>query len=260
MDIKERQEYQKKIKRYERLGALKFQNLVFLVERIKYRIIKTLFPNFIKFYDKRCDRLEKKELKKARTESERKRIKEKTKLAKMSARKELYEEKNRNYHINLKRPTEILYYLQWNKNIHKLGLIKNGVLAPLAIAGIFFQIPGSVVFLILELISATINFECVNIQNYNILRVERLMPVLQERERNRVSKEIDKFGAAAEVIHRRIEESESLPSFSDIIESINDPEQLRQMKEMFKKAQEERMHEKKYSQGKSLTSWNISQK
>ena len=59
MTKEEKEKYNKKIKLYERLGAEKFQNVVFAVEKIKFKIIKKCFPNFLKFYDKQCDKQEK---------------------------------------------------------------------------------------------------------------------------------------------------------------------------------------------------------
>ena len=245
MDKKEKLEYQKKLKRYEKLGALKFQKVVFKVEDLKFKIIKKCFPNFITHYDKYCDRKKNSALKRAKTEEERKTIIENTKLAKMAMRKELNQEKNRNYHMDPKRPTEILKYLNWNKDVHTKGLIKNGILIPVLIAGTVLQIPGALVLLVYELISAAINFECINIQNYNICRAERIIPILKKREEARIQKNIEEYGQAAEVIHKSIEQSESLPSFDEILANINNPEQLRQMRELFKREQEERQNQKK---------------
>ena len=167
-----KEEYNKKMRRYELLGAEKFQNFVFGVERVKFKIIKKCFPNFIHFYDKFCDFQKKRLLKKAKTEAQKKKAIEKVKFAKLAMRKELIEEKNRNYHINQNKPTEIIKYLNWNKQIHQRGLIKDGVLIVLLIGGIILQIPGTKLLLVAELLSAGINFECINIiffYIYNIL-------------------------------------------------------------------------------------------
>ena len=56
MTREEKEMYNKKIKLYERLGAEKFQDLVFVVEKIKFKIIKKFFPNIEKWFDKRCDK------------------------------------------------------------------------------------------------------------------------------------------------------------------------------------------------------------
>ena len=240
MDKKEKEEYQKKIKLYERLGAIKFQKVVFKVEDLKFKIIKKCFPNFIHHFDKYCDWRQKRAIKRATSEEEIKQIRSNTKLAKMAMRKELNEEKNRNYHMDPNHPTEILRYLNWNKDVHKRGLIKNGILIPIAIAGIIFHIPGAIAVLVFELLSSAINFECMNIQNYNICRIERMMPTLKKREEKMVQKKIEEYGAAAEVIHKSIEQSENLPTMDEIIGNIENPEQLRQLREMLLKEKERR--------------------
>ena len=111
MTNEERKENNRKIKLYEKLGAEKFQKIVFAVERAKFKIIKKCFPNFLKFYDKQCDKEEEKLLKKAKTEEEKKEIRKNIKFSKMAVRKELNQEKNRNYHMDPNRPTEIYKYL-----------------------------------------------------------------------------------------------------------------------------------------------------
>ena len=252
MDKKEREEYKKKIKRYERLGAVKFQKLVLLVENIKFKVIKKFFPNCVKYVDKYLDWKQKGALKRAKTEEEKKRIRSETKFTKMAIRKELNEEKNRNYHIDPKRPTEIIKYLHWNKEVHKRGLIKNGILIPILVAGTILHIPVAAPFLAYELISAFINFECINIQNYNICRMEQIAPRLKRKQEQREKKNIEEFGSAAEVIHKSIEESQSLPSFNDILENISSVEQLQQMRALFYREQEERQKTKQKSKDEQV--------
>ena len=245
MDKKEKEKRKKRLKLYERLGALKFQKVVFKVEEIKYRVIKKCFPNFIQKFDKYCDWKQRMAIKRATTEEEIKDIKDRTKLAKMAIRKEMNEEKNRNYHMDAKRPTEILKYLKWNKEVHKKGLAKDLALIPIIIAGVVFHVPGAAAILVFELLSAAINFECINIQNYNICRAEMIMPALERREQTAIKKSIEEYGGAAEVIHKSIEKSESLPTFDEIIDNIDNIEQLKQMRAMFQKSLEERQAQKK---------------
>ena len=245
MDKIDREKRKKKLKVYEKLGALKFQKVVFKVEELKFKILKKCCPNFIRYFDKYMDWKKKNLLKHAKTEEEIKQIKDEVKIAKMAMRKEWNEEKNRNYHMDPNRPTEIIQFLKWNKDVHKKGLIKDGILIPILIAGVVLQIPGTIFLLAYEVLSAAINFECINIQNYNLCRLEEIKPILQRRESAREKRKIEEFGEAAEVIHKSIEQSESLPSFDEIIANINNPEQLRQMRAMFKQAQEERQAQRK---------------
>lgn len=229
-----------KIKLYKMLGAEEFQKVVFAVERLKFKFIKKFCPNFIKYFDKYCDYKQRKALKKAKSEKERKAIIKNIKFSKMAMRKELNIEKNRNYHFDKNKPTEIIEYLKWNKKVHKNGLIKDLILIPILIGGAVVGFAPSIPLLIIELISAGINFECINIQNYNLERIKPLEARLRKREEQIAEKNIENYGAAAEVIHKSIEESEALPTFDEIISNINNPEQLRQMRALFKEKQEER--------------------
>lgn len=235
---------------YERLGALKFQKVVFKVEEIKFKIIKKLFPNFIKYFDKYCNYKQRRALKRTKTDKERQTIKDNIKFSKMAMRKELNLERNRNYHIDKNKPTEIMKYLEWNKKVHKRGLIKDGILIPILIGGVIIHVPGAIALLIFELLSAIVNFECVNIQNYNICRIKRIEPRLKKIEEKKMEEQVEKYGDAAEVIHRSIQQSEELPSFDEILDNIDNVEQLRQMREMFKSAIAEREKQKQKIGGK----------
>ena len=83
-------------------------------------------------------------------------------------RKEMNTEKNRNYHIDNIRLTQTVEYLEWNKDVHKTNLIRDLVTLPiyigLAVAGVGLAIP----LIAGNLVSSFINFQCINLQNYNI--------------------------------------------------------------------------------------------
>lgn len=232
MNKDERNKYNKKIKIYERLGAEKFQKVVFKVEKIKFKIIKKIFPNFIKKYDKFCDFNLKRALKKAKTKEEKYKLIEETKYAKMAMRKELNQEKNRNYHLDSNKPTEIIKYLEWNKSVHIEGLIKNIVLIISSVIGITFGLSWLIPLLIYEVLSGAINFECINIQNCSICKYKKCQKILEKKERKKISHDIENYKEASEVISNAIEQSENLPTFSEIIGMIQTKEQLEQMKKM----------------------------
>ena len=232
MNQLERTKYRKAIKRYEKLGAARFQKVVFAVERLKYKAIKTFCPNFIMHYDRICDRKKKRLLKKAKTEQERKQIIQDIRFEKMAMRKELNQEQNRNYHMSKKNPTEIYPYLEWNKKVHKNGLIKNGVLIPFLLAGSIAHIPGCLPLLIWECISAGINFECINIQNYSMARYKLVEERLKRQEERRRQEAIKEYHEASTVIGKQIEKKEELPSFREIIDSVETREQIRQLKKL----------------------------
>ena len=93
-------------------------------------------------------------------------------------------------------------------------------------AGFSWAIP----ILIYELLSTGINFECVNIQNYNICRYKKVEDALKRREEKRMARNVQEYGQAAEVIKKSVEASESVPSIDEIISNVKNPEQLRQLK------------------------------
>ena len=238
--MEEKAEYNRKIKLYEKLGALKFQKVVFAVERAKFKIIKKFCPNFLKHFDKYCDMKKKRELKRAKNTTEVEKINRKYKNAKMAMRKEFHQEKNRNYHLNENNPKETYEYLEWNKSVHKRNLKLNLVAIPVLIAGLFFFPAISAPLLAFELFKAGINFECINIQNYNICRYKRAEEALLKHAQKKTERRIEEYGEASKVISQSIEKSSDLPSIDDIIGSIENKEQLRQMKKLLEEAQRER--------------------
>lgn len=235
-----KKELDKKIKLYKLLGAEQFQKVVFSVEKAKFKVIKKVCPNFIKHFDKMCDKKKNRALKKVCTEEERKKIIRNSQYAKMAMRKEMNSEKNRNYHIDSKRPTEIYQYLEWNKKVHKKGLIINTIFLPLSIIaismGFYFAIP----VLIYEIISTAINFECINIQNYNMCRFKKIESTLRKKEEKKTQECVEKYGEANKIIHKCLEQTEDLPTFDEIISNIKTPEQAKQMKEFLMKTYEDR--------------------
>lgn len=240
MDKLERERKKKQLKKYEKLGAVKFQKVVFQLEKWKYRFLKRIFPNSIAFLDKCCDYHKKKALRKAKTKEEQQRIIETCKFTKMAIRQEWNQEKNRNYHIDPKKPTEIYPYLEWNKKVHKGGLIKNMALISLLTGIIVLGYPIAIPFLLLEMISAGINFECVNIQNYSITRYQLVEDHLKLQEERRQREAIKNYGEASSVIHKCIAEKEELPSMSEIIGRIQTKEQLRELRELIIREQADR--------------------
>ena len=226
--------YKKKIELCEKLGANKFQKVVFKVEELKYKVIKKLFPRYIEWYDKLCDRKKKKELKKATTKEEQKKIIDHYLMQKMIMRKEFHREQNRNYHMDPNKPTEILYYLNWNKDIHMKGIIKNAIAIPALATTAAFGIWPTVVipFLALELGSLFVNFQCVNIQNCNIYRFKQREETMKKLEERRNKRNIEQYSEAGSLVTRTMEKTEDIPSLSQIIDSIQTKEELEQFRKL----------------------------
>jgi len=232
MDKKEREKLKKKISLCEKLGAKIFQQVVFSVEKIKFKIIKRLFPNYLKRYDNFCDDCRDEELKNAKTEEERKEIIDKYKFNKMIMRKEFHREQNVNYHMNMEKPTEIIKYLKWNKDIHQQGLQKNAVVVP--ILALIVILGGNVVLplLIMEILDTIINLECINIQNYNLYRIEIMKEQLEKRETRNMERHIEKYQKADDLVARAVEKNIDVPNIDYIISNAKDLEELKQLREL----------------------------
>lgn len=228
------EEYKRKIALCEKLGASKFQKIVFKVEDLKYKFIKTFLPNYTKWYDKLCDRQKRKDLKKAKTDEERKFIIDHYRRQKMLMRKELNREQNRNYHMDPNKPTEILHYLNWNKDVHMKGIIKDAIAIPCLAAAAAFSLWPTVIipFLVLEVGSLFINFQCVNIQNCNIYRYKLREETLKKLEERRTKKNVEQYSEAGAAISRSMEKTEDIPSLTQIIDSIQTKEELEQLRKL----------------------------
>ena len=240
MDKLEKKKLKKKMEFHKALGAEKFQKVVFGVEKAKFKVLKTICPNFPKYFDKYCDFKKKRAINKATSEEQINSIITKISFDKMAMRKEFNQEKNRNYHIDNRKPTEIIKYLNWNKDIHKKGLIKDTIVIPFLVAGSITQIPGALPLLIIELISAGINFECINIQDYNICRYKIAEETLKKKEEKRLEKNIEEYSEAASVIHKTFTKKADVPTIDEIVDNIENKKQLEQLKKLVYEAQKER--------------------
>ena len=159
----------------------------------------------------------------------------------LTARKEFNHEQNRNYHMTSNRPTEILRYLEWNKEVHQNGLIKNMVTGIIASGFICAGVGTTLAAVVLgiQAIDSVINFQCINLQNYNIYRIEARRDGLEKIAARRMEMAEKKYGEAAKVISRTFRETkeESLvPTPEAIIARIENPEQLMQLKMMVEAA------------------------
>lgn len=241
MEKEERAKYKKRIETYKKLGAEEFQEVVFKVEKIKFKVLKKLIPNFLEKYDKHCERVKERALKKAKTEEQRKTINRVTAMYKMDARIEFNQEKNRNYHMNSNRPTEIYEYLKWNKGIHIRGMVTDIILIIATSIGIVsgFSLAILIPALLVELTSLGINFECVNIQNYNICRYKIAEETIVKRHQKKVDKEIEEYGDIAEKVHTKIEETGKIPSLTEIIDNAT-PEQLLRIQQLLTNEKQKR--------------------
>ena len=157
-----------KKKLYEFFGAKKFKKVVLKVEKVKWKIIKKILPNYLKGMEKQFRIQRDKLLKKAKTEEERKNIINAYKSNVMLMRKEYNTEQNANYHFDLTNPDKIKDYLINNKNIHMNWLKVDAFLAPILVSLLTLGNTWTIPFIVIVALEAIKNFECINLQNYSI--------------------------------------------------------------------------------------------
>lgn len=246
-------DYKKEQALYKKLGAERFQKVVLKLEKSKFKLEKKLFPNLIKTYEKRLDKKKTKELKKATSEEEKQIIIAKYKLNKMIVRSQYNNNENINYHMSSLKPTMMYQFAKMNKDIH-IRSIKKDIIIALSSLGLSFINPLFLIVLAYELLSMFIDFECINLQNYTMSRMEEKEEIIKKIEQRKLNSEIKSHGEAAKVISKTIEQSEDVPEPSKIIDNIDNIEQLKQIKDMllktYEKRQNQRSGEKIYDYGK----------
>ena len=236
----ENKDLNKKMEICKKLGAVQFKKIVFIVEKIKFKALKKLVPNYLKYFDKHVDKLTKKRLKEAKTEEEKQIIIYKSKIDKMQERREFYQEENRNYHIRKENPTQIIKYLELNKKIHKNGLVGNAIFGLLTIPGLIFGSKLALIFLVFEIIEAIINFECINLQNYNICRLTKVKDKIEKKEKAKIERDSVLYKEISEDIHKVVMEKDEIPTIDDILACADTPEKLEQLKQLLAKTKSQR--------------------
>jgi len=232
-------DFKKEQEKCKRLGALKFKDFVLRLEEKKYSLVKRIFPSIISKYDKFFDFRKKQELKRAKTEQERQLIIKKYQQAKMMVRIQYNNNQNANYHISSLRPTQMYHYAKWNKRIHERGL-KKDIAVTLGALGLSFLNPITLVIVPIELLSMFIDFECVNLQNYTISRMEEKKETIERMESRNITKEVQRHGEAAKVIGKAMTQTENIPEPEMVINSITSKEQLEQIKDMLLRTKSKR--------------------
>ena len=236
----ENKDLDKRMEICKKLGAVQFKKIVFIVEKIKFKALKKLVPNYLKYFDKHVDKLTKKRLKEAKTEEEKQIIIYKSKIDKMQERREFYQEENRNYHIRKENPTQIIKYLELNKKIHKNGLVGNAIFSLLTIPGLIFGSKIAIIFLAFEIIEAIINFECINLQNYNIYRLTKVKDKIEKKEKAKIERDSVLYKEISEDIHKVVMEKDEIPTIDDILACADTPEKLEQLKQLLAKTKSQR--------------------
>lgn len=220
----------------EILGAKIFKPWVFKLEDIKFKIIERFFPTSEELYERRLRQALDLKLKRAKSKEEKESYIRDYQEKILISRKEFNMKKNRNYHIDMDNPNEFVRYLEINKKIHKNGLIKNFVVflgsAAMIICGSQVIITIGVVTLVFNSISAFINFECVNLQNYNLKRFRKAQERFERLKEKRLEKDLKKYGEISKIVSGEMKRSIDIPTEEEIIDAIETKEQLEQLKEL----------------------------
>ncbi|MDD5888093.1 MAG: hypothetical protein PUC82_01220 [bacterium] len=236
-------DYKKLKKRYEKLGAKEFKKVVMEVEKLRWKITKKFFPNYLEKYEKSAEKELNKALKKATTEEERQRIINSYRRQILTARREYNREENRNYHLDAKRPTEIIGYLKYNKSVHQNALIRNAIISIGTMGFIVGGVatPVAATILIAQGLSAIKNWQCINLQNYNICRIQIHKKALEQREIKRQQRQQEKYSEVSRVMEKAFEttkEPTKIPTVRELAGAIETKEQLEQMREWLKSIKE----------------------
>ncbi len=230
-------DYKKKMKLHQKLGAKQFKKFVLKAEKLRWKITKKFFPKSLERIDKRYQDELAKQLKKATSEEEKTEIKKLYQQQILITHREYNLEENRNYHMRFSNPTEIISYLKYNKAVHKSALTRNLVLAIVASSFIVIGVGTGIAasFIAVQTICAIKNWQCINLQDYNICRFELHKKALEEKQRRTREQNDRKYYAANKVIEQALDttkEKSTIPSPEEIISSITSIEQCQQMKEM----------------------------
>ena len=233
---KEQQEYKNRIYKrkkelHEKLGALKFRELVFKLEKIKFKVMKKICLNFISYYEKWCDFNTKRMLKKAKNNNEAELIEFNNKLSKLKMRKEWNKEENRNYHLDNKSPSQIINYLNWNKMVHQNNLKKDAIIIPILWLGTYFFFPFALPLLIFSCGSVFINLQCINLQEHSIAKYELYKKVLIKKEQRNLLKQKKEHIKAKKMMGNIILKNRKILTVEEIVENIKTKEQAEQIRE-----------------------------
>lgn len=235
----------RKKKLYEKLGALKFQKVVFFAEKLKFKIIDKFFPNITLRFNNHCDKKVEKLCKKNISEEEKNNIRFKYNCTKMTFKREILEKKNRNYHFNSSNAGSFYKYLLWNKNIHKKGMIRDVVLILLSILGIC-TLSGvlnvlSIIILICSSIFLGIDFECVNLQNYNLCRFKEKKELLNKIEERKRKNDLKNYSNVSNKVYEKLNSSIMIPTSSEVVKTLNTKEELEELRKLLLEIKQQRI-------------------
>lgn len=121
-----------------------------------------------------------------------------------------------------------------NKKIHKKGMIRDIIiiLVSLIVTLLTTGTPMIIALgtLTINCLYLLIDFECFNLQNYNLKRLKINKNKIEKLAQKRQDRNIKKYGKAASIIANELSKTDTIPKPKDIISKIDDLEQLKQMR------------------------------
>lgn len=219
----------------EFLGAKKFKKFVFLIEKIKFKLFDRFYPLIQKMYENNLNKSLEKELKSIDNEDSRQKVIRLYHEKILNFRKAINDKKNLNYHINEDNPMEFLKYLNNNKKIHQKGLIGNGIvyiLISLFIATGVISIGVIIGLFCYNVLSTIINFECINLQNYNIKIFNKNRDMLEKWRKKKEEEGLVKYSNISRVVYSAIDGEKDIPKVEDVVSKITTKEQLEEMRKL----------------------------
>ena len=201
-----------------------------MLEKIKFKVMKKICPNFITYYEKWCDFNTKRMVGKAKNSEEAELIEIVNKMSKLKTKKEWNKEENRNYHIDNKYPTQIINYLNWNKAIHQKSLKKDLVAISLLSLGTYCSLPLMLPLLIVSCTGAIIDLECINLQEHSIAEYEICKPMLIKKEEKASLKRKNEYIEAKKVVGEATLNNRKILTVEEVVNSIKTKEQAEEIK------------------------------
>ena len=217
----------------KKLGAKKFQKLVYWVEDIKYSLLKNQLSFLVPIIEKMMKTRKNRLVNNTSDPIKQEIIENNYKNELILFRKELNQGKNRNYHFDVDYSKSFKSYLLWNKEVHLKGIINNLIILALSTAalvlstGLIFN--SALIIAIINSIGLVVNFECVNLQNYHLARFEKVETKLEERKKQSLIQKNNKYGNAINAINKQIDKSDGLPKLDIRQMKIQELRELREL-------------------------------
>ncbi len=223
--------YKTKMKIYRFLGADYFQKLVFKVEKIKYKILDKYSLEVIKWYESMCDQ----EYEKSKDDNKTEDRLYDYQLKKLALRKEIAHKQNRNYHYNPNYPTKFVKHIRKNREIHIRGLIVDIIemIVLIITFPIIVEISPILLGILLTIVALEFikDFECINLQNYNLCRFEneKMKRKLEQLEKSKLQENLKNLSEGSKVVANILKQSLEVPTIDEVVEQVTTKKEQEQL-------------------------------